>query len=138
MERQTQYIAIIELGKDMSYGICSEGWGDIVVGDGASLREAKESFICGIHSAIESHEQNGQHDRAEALREALSSVVYRYNVRSFLKYYKLINLTQFAKYIGINDVLIRQYKSGQYMSEERALEIERGFKRIAEDLSAMG
>lgn len=138
MEQDKAFIAIIEIGEDMTYSICSQDWGAVIVGEGEDIRQAKADFIEGVNYAIERLKSGGDERQATHLQNAIDRVVYRYDVRSFLRYYKLINLAQFAKYIGVSDTLLRQYKSGQYMSSDRALEIERGFRRIAEDLSAMG
>ena len=46
---------------------------------------------------------------------------------SLFEYYKVLNVTAFAKSIGLNDSLMRQYKKGDtYISDVQLSKIEAG------------
>lgn len=60
---------------------------------------------------------------------------YRYDLASLFDYYRIINVSQFAKSAGINPSLMRQYKSGQYISEKQVLKIEKELNRIGKELA---
>lgn len=135
MIKQEEYRAVIELDETMSCNVCSTNWGHIIVGAGATIVEAVEDFGEAVEALATSYESDGDTLEAQDLRLALRSVVYEYDVRSFLKYYKPLNVTQFALMLGISPELMRAYKSGAAMSEARAREIERGLRRIGQELN---
>ena len=58
------------------------------------------------------------------------------DVGAFLNYYP-INVTSFAKYIGMNASLLRQYASGLKVPKEKSLEkIKAGIQQVAKDIAA--
>ncbi|MBP5709688.1 MAG: hypothetical protein J6W84_01790 [Bacteroidales bacterium] len=63
--------------------------------------------------------------------------VYKYDLPSFLSYYKILNMTQFAKYADINPSLMRQYKQGQYVSEKQVAKIQTAINKIGRELAAV-
>ena len=63
-------------------------------------------------------------------------IEYQIDIEQFFDYYKLINKTAFAKYIGINPVLFRQYsRSLVPISDTRVKEIMRGLSKLSKELS---
>ena len=56
---------------------------------------------------------------------------------SFLSYYKILNMTQFAKYADINPSLMRQYKQGQDVSEKQVAKIQTAINKIGRELAAV-
>lgn len=62
---------------------------------------------------------------------------YEYDTASVLEELSpLLNMTAFARSIGINPSLIRQYKRGQYISPRQSRRIQDGILQLGNRLSA--
>lgn len=60
---------------------------------------------------------------------------YVIDLPQFFDYYKVINKTAFAEYIGLNKSLFRQYTRGLApLSDQKLKSISEGLQRLAEDL----
>jgi len=95
--------ALIERGKDGTFGVYTPDIDSLIIGEGRTVAEAK--------------------------------FVYKYDLASIFNYYSSINVTQFAKFIGLNPSLLRQYKMGNtYISERQAAKIEAGLHRLGREL----
>jgi len=58
------------------------------------------------------------------------------DLEQFFDYYKVINKTAFADYIGMNKSLFRQYVSGlTNLSDSKLLDISKGLHKLADDFS---
>lgn len=127
---------IIELGKGQTYYAYTSGSEHISsYAEGATAEEAKANLLQALEEVKETCAEEGDAEKLAYL-EGLN-IEYSYDIASFLKYYKLFNITQLAKHIGINDALMRQYKTGQYMSQERAQEIVTALNNIGQELTAI-
>ena len=63
---------------------------------------------------------------------------YKFSLSSLFEYYSMINVSAFARYLGINEALMRQYKRGNtYISDEQLKKIENGMHRIGNELSSL-
>ncbi len=50
----------------------------------------------------------------------------------------MINVSAFARYIGINDALMRQYKKGgTYVSEAQLKKIEKGINQLGNEFASL-
>ena len=128
-------IALIEKGADGRYGIFTPDLESTIVGDGASVREAKADFENSLHEILQAYK-----DADEALPEELNDIEfeYKFDIASLFDYFDFINVSKFAKRAGINPGLMRQYKScGTYISEKQAHKIEIALKEIGAELSAI-
>lgn len=101
---------------------------------GVDFQELKENLNEVIKYQIEYLEEIGKSDDAEKLNNA--QIEYAVDFEQFFEYFSMINKSEFAKYIGINPSLFRQYTKGIVsVSDQRMSEIEKGIHKLAKDLS---
>lgn len=126
--------ALIEMGKNGTFTIFTPDIESTIIGEGETVAEAKADFENSVNEVIESYTENDQ-----PVPEELQNIefVYKYDLPSFLSYYKYLNMTQFAKYAGINPSLMRQYKQGQYVSEKQVSKIQAAVHKIGKELAAV-
>lgn len=124
-------VALIEKGKDGTFGIYTPDINTTIIGSGETVAEAKDDFQNSLKEIFESYEEEG-----EELPDELKDVEfeYKFDIASLFNYYNWINVSKFAQLIGINPSLMRQYKQGQYISEMQANKIEKGLRQIGEEL----
>jgi len=124
--------ALIERGKDGTYGIFTPDIGSLIIGEGKTVAEAKADFENSLREVRQFAKEDGV-KLPEDLAKA--QFIYKYDMASLFNYYPSINVTQFAKYIGLNPSLMRQYKTGNaYISEKQAAKIEEGIHRLGKEL----
>ena len=100
------------------------------IGSGATIAEAKEDFI---NSIEEMKEVYLEHDE-KVPTELLETPVFKFDLSSFFEYYSFINVTAFAKMIGINGSLMRQYKKGNtYISNAQLEKIQSFINEMGAD-----
>jgi len=124
-------VALIEKGKDGTFGIYTPDINTTIIGSGETVAEAKDDFQNSLKEIFESYEEEG-----EELPDELKDIEfeYKFDIASLFNYYNWINVSKFAQLIGINPSLMRQYKQGQYISEMQANKIEKGLRQIGEEL----
>lgn len=98
------------------------------IGSGDTIVEAKEDFFNSIEEMKEVYQEHGDEIPAELLEEP----VFEFDLASFFEFYSFINVTAFAKMIGINGSLMRQYKKGNTYISNTQLE------KIQNFVNAMG
>ena len=124
--------AIIERGKDGSYGISTHDLESTISGNGATLEAAQKDFEEAYHEALDVfREMNAP--VPEELQDL--EFEYRYDLSAFYEAHPYLNVTQVARYIGINDTLMRQYRRGQYISEAQLKRIQEGIRSIGRELA---
>lgn len=63
---------------------------------------------------------------------------FRFDISSLFEYYSMFNVSALARYLGINDSLMRQYRSGAAQISDKQLEkIEAGIHRLGSELAAL-
>lgn len=127
--------ALIERGKDGTYGIFTPDIESTIIGEGATVAEAKADFENSVREMLASYTENG-----EELPDELRGIEfeYKYDVASVFNYFDFINVTKFARWAGINAALMRQYKScATYISEAQAHKVEQALHKIGHELSAI-
>ena len=122
------------MGKDGTFTVFTPDTNSVVFGDGSTVAEAKADFENTVKEFIETYEETGVQDPDDLKN---TSFVYKYDLPSFLSYYKFLNMTQLAKYAGINPSLMRQYKRGQYVSEKQVSKIQAAVHKIGRELAAV-
>jgi predicted RNase H-like HicB family nuclease len=124
--------ALIEIGEDGYFGIFTPDINTTIVGEGKTVAEAKADFEISVQEMIASYTENG-----EPLPKDLQNISfeYKYDIASFFNYFPLLNMSQLAKYTGINPSLMRQYKKGQYISEKQIAKIQAGINKIGRELA---
>ena len=127
--------ALIEKGKDGTYGVFTPDINSTIIGEGNTAEEAKADFENSIKEVFAAYKEHG-----DELPEELKGIEfeYKYDLASFFNYYNWINATQFAKIAGINASLMRQYKAGvAYVSEAQTKKIETALHRLGNELTAV-
>ena len=120
--------AIIEKGPDGLYSVYSnEGIGKMRLGGyGESVEEAKDDFHTCIREAFELNPDVPVED---------ADVEYHYDIQSFFNYFDYINGGALARYIGINESQLRQYKNGlAYPNEKTTRKILDAIHTIGREL----
>ncbi len=123
-------IALIEKGKDGTFGIFTPDIGSTIIGEGATVAEAKADFENSVKEVVASYE-------GMKLPEELNRIEfeYRYDIASIFDYYNWINVTKFAEVAGMNASLLRQYKKGlAYVSEAQVRKIEKALHKAGNEL----
>ena len=101
---------------------------------GETVAEAKSDFMNSMQEMIESCKEDG-----EAIPTALTEEPeFFFDVSSLFEYYSVINVSAFAKLVGINDSLLRQYKrGGTYISDAQLGKIEAGIHQLGKEFSSL-
>lgn len=122
---------IVETGKDGFSCFMSNKSDDLafgINGTGKTVKAAISDFYMGRDEIYEVLREQG-----EEVPEL--DFYFVMDVGAFLNYYP-INITSFAKYIGMNPSLIRQYASGLKTPKEKNLEkIKDGIRKVAKDIA---
>lgn len=125
----------IEKQKDGSY--IAYNTGDekfVIIGTGDTVSEAKEDFFNSIEESKEIYEEKGLPIPDEMKGEP----VFHFDLSSLFEYFNMINVSAFARMIGINSTLMRQYKKGDtYISEAQLSKIEDGIHSLGDELSRL-
>lgn len=123
------------MGKDGTFGIFTPDINHTIIGDGETVAEAKADFENSVQEMILSYTENGR-DIPDELKDI--EFEYKYDLASFFNYYDWINVSKFARAIGVNDTLMRQYKTGAtYISERQTKKIETALHRFGNELTAV-
>ena len=123
-------IALIEKGKDGTFGIYTPNIKTTIIGEGNTVAEAKADFENSVKEMIDSYE-------GEKLPTELSGMTfeYKFDIASLFDYFDWINVSKVASKLGINASLLRQYRQGNtYISEKQAAKIEAGIHSLAKEL----
>lgn len=116
------YSAIIEITSTGYSAYIKELPGVVTAGD--ALSDVKES----LYEALDLYFEEG-----EALEYEL---VFYIDLQQFFSYFKVLNKTAFAQYLGMNTSLFRQYTSGLApLSDEKLQTISEGLQRLSFELN---
>ena len=127
--------ALIEKTSDGRYSIFTADLVSTIVGEGATVAEAKADFENALQEVIQAYAEDGEELPAELQNVEFE---YKYDVPSVFNEFDFINVSRFAQYVGINASLLRQYKTqGTYISEAQAKKIELALHSVGAKLSAI-
>ena len=99
-------------------------------GQGFTVEEAKNELICAYNEIKELLIEEGK-----TIPEL--EFEYRYDIPSLFSEFNMINISRFAKSIGINPGLMRRYACGEtFASENQLKRIESGVRDLGQRLSA--
>lgn len=127
--------AVIEKGKDGTFGIFTPDIEHVIIGEGSTVAEAKEDFENSVEEILAYYKEEGK-ELPEELRDI--EFEYRYDIASVFNFFDFINVSKFARWAGINAGLLRQYKScNTYISEAQVHKIEHALHDIGRELSAI-
>lgn len=125
-------IVLVEKTENGSYVVCAQNIETYLIGKGGSVMEAKKEFLSSYVEILASHNESGKSFPAELKNVQFE---YKYDMSSFFNDFDFINVSQFAKRIGINPSLMRQYKSkSTYISQKQKKKIEVELHKFAKDL----
>lgn len=106
----------------------------VLIGTGDTVREAKEDFYNSIDEILQSYVEIGD-DIPAFLNE---DVEFSFDLSSLFEYYSMLNVSALARYLGINDSLMRQYRIGKAQISDKQLEkIEAGIHRLGRELASL-
>lgn len=82
---------------------------------------------------------DAKRELGDEVPEAFSNVPdYKFDLSSLFEYYKMINVSAFARFVGINDTLMRQYRKGNtYISDAQLRKIEDGIHQLGNEFSRL-
>jgi predicted RNase H-like HicB family nuclease len=127
--------ALIERGKDGTFGIFTPDINHVIIGDGDTVEEAKADFENSVKEILAYYVEEGK-EIPDELKDV--QFVYKYDIASMFDYYSWINVSQFAKKAGINASLMRQYKTRKtYISENQISKIENTLHQLGNELVAI-
>lgn len=128
-------VALIEKGADGTFGIYTPDLESTIIGNGATVAEARADFERSWQEIQKAFAAAGE-DLPVELQDL--SFEYRYDIASVFDYYDFINVSKFASAAGINASLMRQYKAGgTYISEHQAAKIELALHRCGQELLSL-
>ena len=108
--------------------------GSSLIGTGATVSEAKDDFFNSIQEVTETLEEMGE----QVPDYLLGEPEFKFDLASFFEYYSIFNVSAFARFVGINDALMRQYKKGNtYISESQLSKIERGIHTLGQEFASL-
>lgn len=110
--------AIIERGQDGGFAVCVREmpW---LIGYGLTEAEAKTDFLEVFSEQAEYYQE--KHGVLPAWHDA--EIEYRYDISAFFLAFPFINVSEFARCIGINPSLMRKYKQGIASASDKQLSI---------------
>ena len=125
----------IEKQNDGTYIAYNTDESDVtLIGTGDTVTEAKDDFFNSMQETIEACKESGI-SVPQSLEE---EPVFKFDVSSLFEYYNMINVSAFARYLGINEALLRQYKKGNtYISESQLKRIEEGIHTLGNEFSRL-
>lgn len=125
--------ALIEKGKDGTFGIFTPDLKSTIIGEGNTVSEAKADFLNSANELMLYYKETGKQIPEELIDIEFE---FKFDIASLFNYYNFINVSQFARTAGINPSLMRQYKTGnQYISENQMLKIETALHKIAKEFA---
>ena len=124
--------AIIERGEDGIYGVYAPELENVIIGSGDAVAEAKDDFENSYKEMVEAYIDGGK-----AIPNELKDVEweFRYDLSAFYEAHPYLNVSKLAEHLHVNASLMRQYKQGQYISEEQVIRIQEGIRNIGRELA---
>ena len=128
-------VVAVEKQKDGTYIAYNTNESDVtLVGTGNTVSEAKDDFFNSMQETVEACKESGMEIPAVLNDEP----VFRFDISSLFEYYGMINVSAFARYLGINEALLRQYKKGDtYISESQLKRIEDGIHTLGNEFTRL-
>ena len=105
-----------------------------LIGTGSSVSEAKSDFFNSVQEVIGMFEEKGEQVPEYLMEEP----EFKFDLSSLFEYYSVLNVSAFARFVGINDALMRQYKKGNtYISESQLSKIEQGIHTLGREFASL-
>lgn len=127
----------IEKSKDGTYWGTTQNIPGSVTADGNTLQELKEN----LKDAVELYVETAKEHEMEIYQKLKKGFELELEIElsQVFQKVKVLNKSEFAKRVGINPALMRQYATQKtiYVSEKRAAEIQKGLHSLGEELLAI-
>lgn len=105
-----------------------------LIGTGSSVSEAKSDFFNSVQEVIGMFEEMGE----QVPEYLMAEPEFKFDLSSLFEYYSVLNVSAFARFVGINDALMRQYKKGNtYISESQLSKIEEGIHTLGREFASL-
>lgn len=105
-----------------------------LIGTGNTVTEAKSDFFNSMKEVREACEETGMKVPGGLDGE----LIFTFDISSLFEYYNMINVSAFARFLGVNEGLMRQYKQGKaYISDSQLKKIEDGIHTLGNELSRL-
>jgi len=128
MKSHMKIIVLIEKDRN-GFGAFSSNTKSTIIGEGRTASQAKEDFLNSFQEMLLSYE--GENLPTELINPTFE---FKYDISAFFDMFDFINISKFAKRVGINSSLMRHYKLGDtYISDIQARKIETGLHEIARE-----
>lgn len=112
----------------------TEGGQCSLIGTGNTVSEAKADFFNSVQEVAETFESMGE----QVPEQLLGTPEFKFDLASLFEYYSMLNVSAFARFVGINDALMRQYKKGNtYISESQLSKIEQGIHTLGHEFASL-
>lgn len=121
-----------EDGSYIAYNTNADGYS--LIGTGETVKDAKADFLSSMKEIkeIEKKEQKTPNPILSAEPE------FKFDLSSLFEYYSMLNVSAFARFLGINETLMRQYKKGNtYISDMQLQKIENGIHKLGAEFSGL-
>lgn len=124
----------IEKQQDGTYIAYNKGGKNSYIGTGSSVQEARKDFFNSMRETCNALSEAG----LPIPKELTGEPVFRFDIASLFEYFPVLNVSAFARSIGINDALMRQYRrGGTYISDAQLSRIEQGVHELGKQLSSL-
>lgn len=105
-----------------------------LIGRGSTVKEARADFMESMRGVAEMERETDGRCSDILVNEP----EFKFDLASLFDFYSMLNVSAFARFLGINDALMRQYKKGDtYISENQLLKIEDGIHRLGSEFSSL-
>lgn len=121
-----------EDGSYIAYNTNADGYS--LIGTGETVKDAKADFLNSMEEIkeLEEEEQKKPNPILSAEPE------FKFDLSSLFEYYSMLNVSAFARFLGINETLMRQYKKGNtYISDVQLQKIENGIHKLGAEFSGL-
>lgn len=106
----------------------------ILIGTGNTISEAKDDFFNSVKEVTKSYIDCNQ----TVASELSEDIEFFFDISSLFEYYSMFNTKALAKYLGISDSKMRQYRSGAVAISDSELEnIEARIHRLGLEMTTL-
>ena len=102
-----------------------------MIGEGKTVEEAKADMLACYQELLDMYAEDG-----ESVPDDLVDLEfeYKYDISAMFNAFDFLNISKFAKRVGISPGLMRHYKVGDtYISAKQAHKIQEGLHEIARE-----
>ncbi len=123
-----------EDGTYIAYNVNGDNY--TLLGTGDSVKEAKADFLNSMQAFKEMEEE--EEEKGTAAPILTTEPDFKFDISSLFEYYSMLNVSAFARFLGINETLMRQYKKGNtYISDTQLQKIENGIHQLGAEFSKL-